>query len=125
MLSSATRMQLLLLPAAVVALNMAHAGLPQRSATRFCTQSFAGRAFSEGPLIMSADPNVSEPAAAAAPSPPSAYIEFIKGVPEPVVPDVKLTRSRDGSTGVATFTFDNPSFLSSASSELGETTGND
>merc|ERR1712032_754573 len=47
----------------------------------------------------------------------------IIGVPEPVVPDVKLTRSKDGSTGVATFTFDNPSFLASASAELGETTG--
>ena len=56
-------------------------------------------------------------------SAPNAYIEFIIGVPEPCVPDVKLTRSRDGSTGVATFTFDNPSFLTAASAELGETTG--
>lgn len=54
---------------------------------------------------------------------PDAYIEFILGVPEPCIPDVKLTRSRDGSTGVATFTFDNPSFLAAASAELGETTG--
>ena len=54
---------------------------------------------------------------------PAAYIEFIIGVPEPCIPDVKLTRSRDGSTGVATFTFDNPSFLAAASAELGETTG--
>merc|ERR1719171_2648254 len=60
---------------------------------------------------------------AAPPAPPSAYIEFIMGVPEPCVPDVSLTRSRDGSTGVATFTFDNPSFLSAASEALGETTG--
>lgn len=52
-----------------------------------------------------------------------AYIEFIVGYPEPAVPDVKLTRSRDGSTGVATFTFDNPSFLAASSAELGETTG--
>merc|ERR1719238_1116861 len=59
----------------------------------------------------------------AAPAAPTAYIEFIIGVPEPCVPDVSLTRSRDGSTGVATFTFDNPSFLSAASEELGETTG--
>ena len=54
---------------------------------------------------------------------PAAFIEFIVGVPEPCVPDVKLTRSRDGTTGVATFTFDNPSFLAAASQELGETTG--
>merc|ERR1719201_1244582 len=55
------------------------------------------------------------PAVAAA---PDAFIEFIEGVPEPCVPDVSLTRSRDGSTGVATFTFDNPSFLSAASEAL-------
>ena len=54
---------------------------------------------------------------------PAAFIEFIVGVPEPVVPDVKLTRSRDGTTGVATFTFDNPSFLAIGTTELGETTG--
>lgn len=59
----------------------------------------------------------------AAATAPAAYIEFIIGFPEPCVPDVKLTRSRDGSTGVATFTFDNPSFLAAASEELGETTG--
>jgi len=52
-----------------------------------------------------------------------AFIEFIVGYPEPAVPDVKLTRSRDGTTGVATFTFDNPSFLAASSAELGETTG--
>ena len=62
-------------------------------------------------------------APAAPPPPPSAFIEFIVGVPEPVVPDVKLTRSRDGTTGVATFTFDNPSFLAIGTTELGETTG--
>ena len=54
---------------------------------------------------------------------PAAYIEFIIGVPEPTIPDVKLTRSRDGTTGVATFTFDGPSFLAAATAELGETTG--
>jgi hypothetical protein len=72
---------------------------------------------------------VARPAAAAAirmedaPPPavttPDAYIEFIIGYPEPVVPDVSLTRSRDGSTGVATFTFDNPSFLAAASEVRG------
>ena len=56
-------------------------------------------------------------------APPAAFIEFIVGVPEPCVPDVALTRSRDGSTGVATFTFDNPSFLAIGTTELGETTG--
>ena len=68
-----------------------------------------------------------EAAGDAAPIPavtaPAAHIEFIEGYPEPVVPDVSLTRSRDGSTGVATFTFDNPSFLAASSESLGETTG--
>ena len=54
---------------------------------------------------------------------PDAYIEFIIGVPEPVTPDVSLTRSRDGTTGVATFTFDNPTFLQAATEALGDTTG--
>jgi photosystem II protein len=54
---------------------------------------------------------------------PSAFIEFIEGVPEGCVPDVSLTRSRDGTTGVASFTFDNPSFLAAETQDLGETTG--
>ena len=64
-----------------------------------------------------------EAGAASAVTAAPAYIEFMVGVPEPVVPDVKLTRSRDGTTGVATFTFDGPSFLLSESADLGETTG--
>merc|ERR1711871_865471 len=62
---------------------------------------------------------MAEDAAAA----PGAFIEFIEGIPEPVVPDVQLTRSRDGTTGVATFTFDTPSFLDASTQSLGETTG--
>lgn len=37
-----------------------------------------------------------------------ASIQFVRGLEEKVVPDVKLTRARDGSSGVATFAFDNP-----------------
>ena len=74
------------------------------------------------PLLQEGAP-VEPEVVAAPPPPPSAFIEFIVGVPEPVVPDVKLTRSRDGTTGVATFTFDNPSFLAIGTTELGETTG--
>ncbi|KAJ8598983.1 hypothetical protein CTAYLR_009455 [Chrysophaeum taylorii] len=40
-----------------------------------------------------------------------AGIQFYDNVYEPNVPDVKLTRSRDGQTGVATFFFDEPSFF--------------
>jgi photosystem II protein len=54
---------------------------------------------------------------------PEAYIEFIEGLVEPCVPDVSLTRSRDGSTGVATFTFDNPAFIQAETQEMGETSG--
>ena len=37
-----------------------------------------------------------------------ASIQFSRGTDETVVPDVKLTRSRDGSRGTATFIFDKP-----------------
>ena len=40
-----------------------------------------------------------------------ANIQFIRGLDEKIVPDVRLTRSRDGSTGTATFRFKNPNIL--------------
>lgn len=46
-----------------------------------------------------------------------AQIQFFRGIEEEVVPDVKLTRSRDGSNGTATFYFQSPKALSSGSSE--------
>ncbi|EFN58604.1 hypothetical protein CHLNCDRAFT_19726 [Chlorella variabilis] len=49
-------------------------------------------------------------------------MEFIKGIEEPTIPDVKLTRSRDGASGTATFVFQNPAIFE-ASSELGDITG--
>ena len=49
-------------------------------------------------------------------------MQFVKGVDEEVVPDVKLTRSRTGSTGVATLTFKNPTVFDSTG-EFGEITG--
>jgi len=52
----------------------------------------------------------------------AADIQFIKGVNEPSIPDVNLTRSRDGATGTATFVFNTPSIFE-ASSELGDITG--
>jgi len=52
----------------------------------------------------------------------AASLEFIKGVEEPTIPDVKLTRSRDGSSGTATFIFNSPAVFE-ASSELGDITG--
>nr|YP_009293742.1 photosystem II reaction center [Rhodymenia pseudopalmata]AOM64424.1 photosystem II reaction center [Rhodymenia pseudopalmata] len=52
-----------------------------------------------------------------------AVIQFIKGVNESVVPKVKLTRSKDGCTGTATFRFNNPDILQSVMKEKGEITG--
>jgi len=52
-----------------------------------------------------------------------AKIQFIKGLDEKVLPDVRLTRSRDGSTGTATFRFKNPNILDKSTSKEGEITG--
>ena len=38
-------------------------------------------------------------------------IQFIKGLDEKILPDVRLTRSREGSTGAATFRFRLPFVL--------------
>ncbi len=46
-----------------------------------------------------------------------AQIQFSRGINEEVIPDVRLTRSRDGSQGRATFYFDNPKALDSTSTE--------
>jgi photosystem II protein len=46
-----------------------------------------------------------------------AEIQFSRGINEEVIPDVRLTRSRDESTGTATFSFQNPKALDSSSTE--------
>jgi photosystem II protein len=51
----------------------------------------------------------------------TAAIQFFRGVEEPVVPDIRLTRSRDGRTGQALFVFDEPDALSPEA--LGDITG--
>ena len=40
-----------------------------------------------------------------------AEIQFAKGISEPTIPDVRLTRSKDGQTGTATFYFEGPQIL--------------
>ena len=52
-----------------------------------------------------------------------AHIQFIKGVDEKVLPNVRLTRSRDGSTGTATFHFKNANILDKSLALNGEITG--
>lgn len=49
-------------------------------------------------------------------------IQFIQGTDEQSVPDVKLSKSRDGTSGLAIFSFDQPSVFDS-SRELGDITG--
>ena len=51
----------------------------------------------------------------------AAAIQFFRGVNEPVVPDIRLTRSRDGRTGQAMFVFEEPEAL--APEALGDITG--
>ncbi|MDJ0674001.1 MAG: photosystem II reaction center protein Psb28 [Calothrix sp. MO_167.B42] len=46
-----------------------------------------------------------------------AKIQFSRGIDEKVVPDVRLTRSRSGETGTATFIFENPNALDNGSTE--------
>ena len=50
-----------------------------------------------------------------------AAIRFFPGVDEPVVPDIRLTRSRDGRTGQALFVFEEPEAL--APESMGDITG--
>jgi photosystem II 13kDa protein len=50
-----------------------------------------------------------------------AAIQFFRGVAEPVVPDIRLTRSRDGRTGQALFVFEEPDAL--APESMGDITG--
>ena len=51
-----------------------------------------------------------------------AHIQFIKGIDEKILPDIRLTRSRDGSTGTATFRFKNANVLDKSLALNGEIT---
>mmetsp|Transcript_26461 Transcript_26461/g.58013 ORF Transcript_26461/g.58013 Transcript_26461/m.58013 type:complete len:148 (+) Transcript_26461:49-492(+) len=53
----------------------------------------------------------------------AAKIEFIRGLEEKVVPDVKLTRAKDGSSGTATFKFANPNVFDASTTAQGDITG--
>ena len=45
-------------------------------------------------------------------------IQFIEGVPEPVLPIIKLTKSRNSKTGTATFIFIKPIIFTYFSSQI-------
>ncbi|CAI5966009.1 unnamed protein product [Closterium sp. NIES-65] len=51
-----------------------------------------------------------------------AVVQFIRGVNEQTIPEVRLTRSRDGTSGTATFVFEQPSVFDQPS-DLGDITG--
>ena len=46
-----------------------------------------------------------------------ASIQFSRGVDEEIIPDVRLTRSKNGSQGTARFTFENPKALAEDATE--------
>lgn len=46
-----------------------------------------------------------------------AKIQFSRGVDEDAIPDVRLTRSRDGGQGTARFNFENPKALAQDSTD--------
>lgn len=98
----------------------------QSQALGACTrQSLTGTVPHAGPRAFAATPGVAlrQQAASVRVAPCLASnIQFIKGVDEPVVPEVKLTRSRDGGSGTATFMFMNPTVFE-ADSSLGDITG--
>nr|ARW64249.1 photosystem II protein W [Chondria sp. (in: red algae)] len=52
-----------------------------------------------------------------------AVIQFIDGINETVIPNIKLTRSRDGSTGTARFRFNNPDIIQPEMQEKGDIKG--
>nr|QCI05516.1 photosystem II protein W [Crouania attenuata] len=52
-----------------------------------------------------------------------ATIQFIKGINETIIPEIALTRSRDGNTGTATFKFSNPDIVQPNMQDKGEIQG--
>lgn len=53
----------------------------------------------------------------------AAEIQFVKGLEEKVVPNIKLTRAKDGSSGTASFSFKNPNVFDASTASEGEITG--
>ena len=53
----------------------------------------------------------------------SAEIQFVKGLEEKVIPDIKLTRAKDGSSATATFKFKNANVFDASTAAEGAVTG--
>ncbi|WAS05645.1 photosystem II reaction center protein Psb28 [Gloeomargaritales cyanobacterium VI4D9] len=52
-----------------------------------------------------------------------ASIQFIRGLDEETVPEVYLTRAKDGTNGTARFRFDQPRAFDRADASIGDITG--
>ena len=52
-----------------------------------------------------------------------ATIQFIEGIDETIIPNIKLTRSRDGNTGTAIFRFNNPDIIKQSMQDKGDIQG--
>lgn len=52
-----------------------------------------------------------------------ASIQFIQDINETIIPEIKLTRSRDGNTGTATFKFQNPDIIQLSMEDKGNIQG--
>jgi len=52
-----------------------------------------------------------------------ATIQFVRGLDERVTPKVKLTRARDGSSGIASFDFASPNVFDASTAAMGDVTG--
>jgi photosystem II protein len=50
-------------------------------------------------------------------------IQFVRGLEEKCIPNVKLTRAKDGASGIATFLFDNPNVFDASTAAEGDVTG--
>ena len=75
------------------------------------------------PLVAAFAPNAALSSSRVSTELEVASIQFVKGLDEKVVPDVKLTRAKDGSSGVATFNFNNPNCFDASTASKGEVTG--
>ena len=75
------------------------------------------------PLVAAFAPNAALSNTRASTELEAASIQFVKGLDEKVIPDVKLTRAKDGSSGVATFGFKNPNCFDASTAVKGEVTG--
>jgi len=89
--------RLLLVLCGLLAVARAFVALPRLSRRAFCTTLPATDAEQATPATDAEQEEGLE-----------AYIEFLAGLPEEDVPEVRITRSRDGSTGTASFTFRQP-----------------